>query len=94
MTVSSDDGLPKWVGAGLDMDVARWLLVRADRLHGGDMEAAINATVRTVMIQQDDGRRRGPLFPSHAGLGLPCAPCGGDCTVDSPQHTKGHEPGS
>jgi len=88
MAFSADDGLPTWVGAGLDMDVARWLLIRADRKYGGSMEQALNDTVRTVMAQEAPAGS----FRYHAGLGLPCTPCGGRCVVDD--LPRAPEPGS
>ncbi len=80
--------LPNWVGAGLDVDVARWLIIRADRLYNGSMELAINATVRAIMGQE------APVghFRDHAGLSLPCTPCGGPCVVDEPNRSGQTKP--
>ncbi len=40
--------VPEWAKIWLDMDVATWLHEQADRHYGGNVELALNETLRAV----------------------------------------------
>jgi hypothetical protein len=71
--------VPDWAKVWLHRDVAQWLHALADAKFQGDVEAALNATVRSVMNQQREPRPQdqvsadpwGDLIPNQRPPGYP-----------------------